>query len=158
MDVESAEVLKLTSAIRCSFQRLRRVADGLHDDLAINASKRAILEDLSVTGPRTVPQIAAAKDVSRQHVQKIVDALINQECAVFVANPEHRRSPFVELTDTGRKIFAEIRKREAKLLGRLSEAMDPRSVKAATTTLHQLLASLEPFTQGEDDDKDTDTD
>lgn len=61
MDTGSAEVLKLTNAIRRSFQRLCRVANGLHGDLAINASKRAILEDLSANGPRTVPQIAALK-------------------------------------------------------------------------------------------------
>lgn len=158
MDVESTEVLKLTSAIRRSFQRLRRVANGLHGDLAINASKRAILEDLSANGPRTVPQIAASKDVSRQHIQKVVDALVEQESVSLVPNPEHQRSPLVELTDSGRAAFAEVQKREIHLLRMLAKAMDPPSVKAATSTLHQLLASLETFTKGEDDDKDSDTD
>lgn len=158
MDAETAEVLKLTVAIRRSFQRLRRVANGLHADLAISASKRAILEDLCSNGPRTVPQIAASKDVSRQHVQKIVDALLNQECVSLVPNPEHQRSPFVDLTGTGRATFAEIRKREIHLLHRLSKAMDPPSVMAAASTLHHLLVSLEPFIKGEDDDKDPDTD
>jgi DNA-binding MarR family transcriptional regulator len=154
MKDRQARIVDLIAAIRRAFQRLRRVADDLHRDIEITAAMRAVLEDLSLHGPRTVPQIAAAKDVSRQHIQQIVDGLAARQLVSLNANPNHRRSSLAALTPAGRKVFAEIARREAAVIADLARTLDPDGVKDATAILTLLREALEPHDndQGDDDD------
>ena len=59
-------------------------------------------------GPQTVPTMARARNVSRQHVQKSVDGLAAGGLVSLRDNPAHRRSPIVELSDAGKALFAAI--------------------------------------------------
>ena len=149
------EIERLIGLVRQSFQRLKRVGDGLHADLGINASSRAILEDITLNGERTVPQIAASKEVSRQHIQKIVDALIDLGCVTAKPNPDHQRSPFIALTAAGKRKFAEARKREAVVLAKLAMSLKASNVSDGCRALQSLLQSLEPFSKGESNERNS---
>ena len=111
-------------------------------DPAASAALRAVLETLTENGPQTVPQIAHAKSVSRQHIQKIADALIAEGYVETAANPAHRRSPFIAATAKGRKTFAKMKQREKKIFAELAVALRGKEVAVAAATIDQLNALL----------------
>ncbi len=65
-----------------------------------------VLKSLVTDGAQTVPQIANARPVSRQHCQTIVNNLTDQGLAEFIENPKHKRSKLVRATKKGRARFA----------------------------------------------------
>ncbi|HEY7607806.1 MAG TPA: MarR family winged helix-turn-helix transcriptional regulator [Alphaproteobacteria bacterium] len=144
---------RLIKLVRLCFQRLRAAGDTLHADLGISASLRAALETLYELGEDTVPEIARAKSVSRQHIQKIVDALLPLGHVTARANPGHRRSPLIALTAKGRRLFETMRQREAGVVAALAKRLDGAELAAALRTLAILAESLPPRSKGESDDE-----
>jgi DNA-binding MarR family transcriptional regulator len=136
------DVVRLTRLVRLCFNQMKMVGDALHADLGIPAALRAVLESLTESGPRTVPQIAAAKSVSRQHIQKIADALIAAGHARTLENPAHRRSPLIAATAKGRKAFAQMKKREQRIFAELATRLAGKNIAAAIAALEGLSAVL----------------
>jgi len=150
---------KVIREIRQAFHRLGAVADDLHAEAGVTAAMRGVMETLAEGGPQTVPAMARAKSVSRQHIQVLVNALIEAKLAAYQNNPAHKRSPFVVLTDDGNLEFAKIRHREARLLRQLSDSHSKKDLTVAQRTLEVLnveLSALPPFNRRNDDD-DTNT-
>jgi len=144
----------LILAVRGCFRRLRRAADDLHRDLGISASMRAMMETLSDGPPRTVPEIARLKGVSRQHVQVNIDALLRARLVETRDNPAHRRSPLIALTKSGMEAFREIRRREASLLHSLAAGLGRSQQQAAIHVLTELSERLTPSQKEGDTDDD----
>ena len=132
----------LSRAIRASFSRLRALGDALHADLGITASMRAVMESLAERGAQTVPQIARAKGVSRQHIQVNVDALIEAGLVAVNSNPEHKRSSLLDLSKAGRRAFDKMRRREAEILRDLVRRVPRADVAIALRTLQVFNAAL----------------
>src|SRR5262245_37627217 len=122
-NARATDVEKIAREVRHLFQVLRALADVLHKDTGLNASTRAVMEALA-EGPRTVPDVARAKSVTRQHIQVLVDELVKSELIELRPNPAHLRSPLVALTRKGEAVFATVRKREAPLLDGLASGLD----------------------------------
>jgi DNA-binding MarR family transcriptional regulator len=140
---ESVELIRL---IRRNIHLLTAWADRMHGDLDITASMRAVMESLDEGGPQTVPQIARAKGVSRQHIQAIVDQLVPAGLAASAENPAHRRSKLIALTPRGQDVFNEIRRREAPVFAALEAALptdELRAANAALRRLHAFMTSLD---------------
>lgn len=136
----------LARDVRGTFQDLRGFADRLHADSGISASMRAVLEHLCQAGPQTVPTIAAAKSVSRQHIQGLVDQLLVAGLARRQANPAHKRSVLIALSPKGRAVFDAMRQREAESLRRIADALGTLDVAGARTVLTGLRAALREAT------------
>jgi DNA-binding MarR family transcriptional regulator len=68
------------------------------------------LRALALDGERTVPELARARPISRQHCQTIVNALIAQGLAALAPNPRHRRSHLVCITKKGRTRYEQMTK------------------------------------------------
>lgn len=137
---------ELILAVRAVYHRLAHTADALHRDLRIHASQRAVLEALASHGRQSVPSIARTKHVTRQHIQAIVNSLVEAGLAETVENPAHRRSPLLRMTPEGQGRFDRIRVREGRLLTALSAQLGARKLASATRTLRELgevLGSLD---------------
>ena len=91
------------------FQRLRATSDELLDATGINSSQRAVLEFLHGQPPQTVPAIARERTVSRQHIQTVVNDLLELGLVEAIDNPSHKRSPLIRTTAAGEALFASIR-------------------------------------------------
>jgi DNA-binding MarR family transcriptional regulator len=122
---------------RLLFHRLRAVADVIHQADQITAGMRGVLESLALSGSQTVPQLARARPVSRQHIQLLVNTLLDRGLVELVDNPAHKKSPLVQLTETGTHAIATIQAREARLLSQVSIALPESDL---TTTLQTLQA------------------
>jgi DNA-binding MarR family transcriptional regulator len=136
------DVVRLTRLVRLCFNRMKTLGDALHADLGIPAALRAVLETLIDDGPQTVPQVAAAKSVSRQHIQKIADALIAAGHVETLDNPAHRRSSFIAATAKGRKTFAQMKRREQRIFAELATRLAGKNIAAAIAALEGLSAVL----------------
>src|SRR5215813_12584173 len=79
------------------FHRLRFVADQIHHRGEMTGGLRSILRSLDKLGEQTVPQMARARSVTRQHVQALVNQLVKERLVEFIANPAHKRSPLAPL-------------------------------------------------------------
>jgi DNA-binding MarR family transcriptional regulator len=135
-------LLDLLGQIRTCFNRLKLLAGQLHEDLGVNPSMRAVMESLQAEDRQSVPEIARAKSVSRQHIQTIMNALQKAGLVESLDNPAHRRSPLFTLTAKGRTVFREIRRREIVPLRRLAANLSPDSLARAAATLKRLSHDL----------------
>jgi len=138
MSDDALRLIELIVNCRLCFHRLAAVADALHADLGINAAMRGVLESLSGGADWTVPRIARAKGVSRQHIQVTVDTLRAAGLVELRPNPAHRRSPLVVASEKGAAVFAEMRRREGRVLKELAAELTP----AGITTTRDTLAAL----------------
>lgn len=124
-------------ATRHLFHRLANAADAAHADLGVTASQRAVLEALARDGAQSVPQIARAKGVSRQHIQMIVNSLSAAGLVDARDNPAHQRSPLLVLTPDGERCFRDIGNREQEILTELAQSFRLGDLEVAAETLRK---------------------
>lgn len=117
------------------FHALRAVALHLHREEGITATERGILRELAAKGPRTVPQMARERLVSRQNIQSVVRQLNEKGWTQVVSNPAHRRSGLIELTPAGWALVETIARREREVLSRFPLDGEAPDLKDAARTL-----------------------
>jgi len=91
--------------------------------------------------PRTVPQIARRLGVTRQNVQRIADLLVTEGSANFAPNPDHRASPFLELSVRGHASLATITKAADGYHAKLARKLADADIKAIHRGLRRLIAA-----------------
>jgi DNA-binding MarR family transcriptional regulator len=135
------------------FHRLANAAERAHADLGLTASQRAVLEALASAGPQSVPQIARAKGVSRQHIQTIANALVDAALIETRDNPAHQRSPLLALTPEGERCFQQVQQREQTILSELAQRFRLVDLETTARTLKTASRLLEQTNdeQGEDE-------
>ncbi len=142
----AARLGRLMRLVRVCFRDMTVAAGRLHADLGINASTRAVLEFLAENGPATVPEIARSRNVSRQHIQQLADALVAAGYCACAGNPAHRRSQLLQMTETGRVVFAAAMAREKVYLERMSAEFPAGDLARAADALERFHALLEQET------------
>jgi DNA-binding MarR family transcriptional regulator len=141
--------------VRSCFHRLKALAEELHGDTGVTPAMRAVLETLAASGSQTVPEIARLKGVSRQHIQIIVNALLEVAFVETQSNPTHRRSQIIALTEKGASTFQALTRREAAPLRKLAstfEVKELRHARAVLSSINERLKSEEK--KGDTDDTD----
>ena len=136
-----SEMDDFIDALREAFFALRSLSTRLLADLECSPAERGVLAELGNQGPRPVPAMARVRGISRQAMQKAVDAMIERGWLRTEPNPEHARSQLIALTPAGDKLWIVIKKREAA-------ALVAREVPVSATELARaaaVLAKLKPF-------------
>lgn len=134
--------MHLFDEVRLLEHRLVQAAGRLHADGQVSIPGRAVLEFLQWHGPTSVPDIARARYVTRQHIQTIVDTLSGQGLVRPEPNRAHRRSPLFRLTDTGATAIRSMHERERQVLEQGLQAIDPAAV-AASAVLADVRHALD---------------
>lgn len=124
------------------FHRLRALAAQLHGQGELTAARRGILRELDRLGPRTVPQMARARPVSRQHIQTEVNELEAEGLVELVENIAHKRSRLVRLTPKGKAVLEAMNRREAELFATIELAISEQTLRATTEVLQALRDTL----------------
>ena len=125
------------------FHRLRIVADQIHHRGEMTGGLRSILRSLDKLGEQTVPQMARARSVTRQHVQALVNQLVKERLVEFIANPAHKRSPLARLTPLGKKTVDAMNRNEAGLLDMADLSVTEKELREAAETLRTVRAYFE---------------
>lgn len=141
MAAPQPELEALIDEVRLLWNTLVRRGETLHRREALTMGMRAVLEFLRRSGPASVPSIARARGVTRQHIQALVNPLVDAGLVEAAPNPAHRRSPLIRLTAKGERSIDRMRRREAQVLGVVAVAR-PELARAAET-LRALRRSLE---------------
>lgn len=138
-----SEAYQVTWLIRRLFRAMADRADRYLRDVGVSAADRAVLEFLSPDRQLTVPDIARRYQVTRQHVQATANGLLHRGLLQTVANPRHKRSPLLRLSERGQQLFTRIRRREALLLDELFADIEIADIATTRRTLQQLLDQLQ---------------
>ena len=139
---KSVALLSLFSTTTALFFRLKIVAEQVHHQGSISAGKRGVLMSLRELGPQTVPQLARARPVSRQHIQSLVNSLLDEGHVEYVENPAHKRSRLVRLTQRGCAILTTMIQREMNLLEGIALGIDTEALQLAENVLDTIREYL----------------
>ena len=90
----------------------------------------------------SVPQIAQQYSVSRQHVQVTVNHLLEIGILLSTANPRHKRSQLMRLTEKGQTLFMQIRSKDSEILQQVFAGVPDEDVRVTRATLSSLLTNL----------------
>ncbi len=115
-----------------------RAAERTLDGTGLTAGERTLLDALRTHGPRTVPQLARSLDLDRQPVQRWVNHAAELGLVVTTANPAHRRSSLVRLTDEGTAMMRGVQEAEAGELRRGLADLSAGEVRTALRVLDRI--------------------
>jgi DNA-binding MarR family transcriptional regulator len=110
--------------------------------MGVTASMCAVMASLATGEARSVPELARQRGVSRQHIQTVINALIQAGLARAARNPSHRRSPLLALTDEGLQRLRAVEAREAEHLVRMAPAISHQELAATTSLFDHLERDL----------------
>jgi DNA-binding MarR family transcriptional regulator len=110
----------------------------------LTAARWQVLGALALADrPLTVPQIARRMGLTRQSVQASVKRLVNTGLVAVEDNPDHRRSPLIRLTPTGRTRYGALQRRQARWIDELAAGLGAGRLDAAAQILRRLIERLE---------------
>ncbi len=139
---EGEAVFRLMLEVLQTFHRLRAIGAEEGAVTPGGGGSWGLMRSLAEGGPQTVPMIARARPVSRQHIQKLADELAAEGLVEFVENPEHRRSKLVRLTASGRARYKAVSGRIQALADELGHGLDAKKVAVAADVLARLRERL----------------
>jgi DNA-binding MarR family transcriptional regulator len=93
--------------------------------------------------PKTVPQIARRLGVTRQGVQRLAAALVKDGSATFERNPDHRASPHLALTASGRADLARLSKAAKAYHAAVASGVTAEDLRALRAGLKRLIQATE---------------
>ena len=128
--------------VRLLWHVLAQTTERLHEGESVTLGMRAVLEFLARHGPTAVPEIARSRQVTRQHIQALVNDLLELRLVSLDDNPAHRRSALVRLTAEGQRAIDRMRRRERQFLERLELEARPDDLRRAATTLSAVRKAL----------------
>jgi DNA-binding MarR family transcriptional regulator len=132
----------LIREILFSFFRLNATGERLFASIGQTPGKVSLMRSLMEQGPQSVSQIARARPVARQAVQRMADELAEQALVEFVENPTHRRAKLARLTAKGKKLMDEAMGAELQWAGRMARNFSEREVEIAREVIRRLTAIL----------------
>jgi DNA-binding MarR family transcriptional regulator len=142
---KATDIQRLIEEIILTFRRLRVASSEIHGDGTPIAGQRGVLIDLARIGPQSVPAIARAHGVSRQHIQVLIDRFRLRGLIELCENPAHQRSKLVQLTKKGTDLVKAMREREDAALISLNLQKSPDQIRNATAVLYEFRKHLEDF-------------
>ncbi len=132
----------LLDEVRLTWHAMSRAGERLHARERVTLGMRGVLEFLALNGPSTVPHVARSRKVTRQHVQAIVNALVELRLAALAPNPAHERSPLIRLIPEGERVIQRMRERERRFFERAGTGRDEDGLRRAAEILRTVRETL----------------
>ncbi|HLI30895.1 MAG TPA: MarR family transcriptional regulator [Terriglobia bacterium] len=92
---------------------------------------------------KTVAQAARRLGLARQSLQRTADQLVRLGLAQYTENPDHVRSPLLQITDQGRKVLSVLTREAKKSHIRLSAGLKRAELMTVLRVVRQLCRALE---------------
>jgi DNA-binding MarR family transcriptional regulator len=140
---EAGEVL--TDLILTTFRlngRLMEAAQEMAGKGGITAAWWQVLGGV-LDQPRSVAQIGRLMGMTRQGVQRVADLLVARQLAEYRQNPAHRRAKLLACTEAGYWAIRRIGLIQRPFAARIGAEVGADQLRAALTTMRQLVAVLE---------------
>ncbi|KAA3640230.1 MAG: MarR family transcriptional regulator [Proteobacteria bacterium] len=118
--------------------------DQLIQTLGISSARWKVLGALSESAmPMTVPDIARMMGQSRQAVQRLANEMKKEGLIKTQANPEHKRSKQLRLTESGRKMYAAIMQKYIPWINAIGEEFSSADLTRVSAVLQKLIHRFE---------------
>jgi DNA-binding MarR family transcriptional regulator len=125
------------------FHRLRWVAEQIYGEDGRSTTRRGLLRGLVRYGPRTVPALARTRQVTRQHVQTAVNALLAEGLVERCPNPRHARSSLIRATAAGQAFVRRLDEIDARVLVAAAGDLPENALRTTVQTLARMRAGFE---------------
>jgi DNA-binding MarR family transcriptional regulator len=145
------ETLAALQAVYIEVERLYHQSNAFIDRIyqrgEVSLARRSVLLTLLPLGTegQTVPQLARGRSVSRQYMQRLVNALASEGLVETVPNPAHKRSPFIRLSERGRTYLLTMLQREVGLVARMEVPFEGQRLRDTA----EALQAIRQWQQGE---------
>ena len=123
--------------------QLRQIAGELQTPGGLPVGGKMVLEVLARYGAKTVPQVARIRATSRQNIQVLVNKLEKDGHVSLVQNPAHKRSPFVELTESGKAALGQMLQTEESARQSLFLQLSKSDVLSSAELLNRIRKLLD---------------
>ena len=140
---EGESIHALVVELTFTFFKLRSSGDSQYQRYGLSSGRMALMRSLQTGGPQTVSAIAASRPVARQGIQRMVNAMVEDDLLVLTDNPRHKRAKLVALSDAGASLYQKVFEEEIEFMNQLSEGMSLDSIKQCREVLAQVREQLE---------------
>jgi len=138
------ELSRLCLAVFRANGLLLRAGDALTAPLGLSSARWQVLGALALaSSPLSVPRIAEAMGLTRQGVQKQINALAAAGHVEKNRNPSRRGSPLFRLTARGQEAYAAVDARYRAWAERMAAGLAGEQLSEASKVLEALLERLE---------------
>ncbi len=109
--------------------------------------------------PKSVSEMARELGLARQSVQRLADALVAEDMAVYENNPKHARAKLFTPTDSGRMTIGRLADGQSAWANSITTSLTAAELADCLTTMRYLIARMnaegnrhpEPDQNGSDD-------
>jgi DNA-binding MarR family transcriptional regulator len=145
-DLKNTDKYQVVWLIRRLFRSMGSYTNSYLEDLGISAAERAVMEFLVNDEKLSVPDIAGKYQVSRQHIQVNVNALLEKGLVMTENNPKHRRSQLIVLTKKGKRYFERVLAKDTEAINMIFSHISESECKQIHKNLKKMYINL---TEGE---------
>jgi len=118
--------------------------DQMGSEYGVSSARWKILGALSLAGePQTVPQIARSMGLTRQAVQRLVDAMHDDELLLFQDNPDHKRAKLISLTELGQRVYLKLDEKQSEWARKCSTAITMAELETTLSVLKRISDSID---------------
>lgn len=118
--------------------------DDMGSEYGITSARWKILGALYLAGePQTVPQIARSMGLTRQAVQRLVDAMHQDELLVFQDNPGHKRAKLISLSERGKTIYLKLDEKQSVWAMTCSKDIGREELETTLSVLKRIAVSMD---------------
>jgi DNA-binding MarR family transcriptional regulator len=131
--------------------RIIASGDALVAGIGLTSARWQVLGAIALqAGPAPVVRIADAMGLTRQSVQRTVDALAEEGLILFRPNPHHQRAKLVALTPKGDALYRSAMRLQKPWAAKLAAGIDASALQAALRVVKTLRGRLEGAEQSGD--------
>lgn len=117
--------------------------DQMGSEYGITSARWKILGALSLAGePQTVPQIARKMGLTRQAVQRLVDAMHEDELLLFNENPDHKRAKLISLSEFGAMAYSQLGEKQSGWAVKCSADITQAELETTLSVLKRVSAAI----------------
>jgi len=151
MRCSEAEILtKIILAVFRINGSLLEAGDELVKPLRLTSARWQVMGAVALAGTQlTAPQIAAAMGITRQGVQKQLNAMVEEGLLTQHTNPGHKRSPLFTLSELGAQVYEEVDGLQAGWANQLVAGISSNELLVTLRTLEAVHGRLIGEHQGE---------
>ncbi|HIF73843.1 MAG TPA: MarR family transcriptional regulator [Porticoccaceae bacterium] len=118
--------------------------DAMTEQLGLTSARWKVIGAIALsTAGLTVPGIARVLGQSRQAVQRITDAMVQDGVLAYMPNPKHKRSVLVTLTDEGMRIYNILREVQDPWAIENTEDIPSEELETTLRLVHRLIKKFD---------------
>jgi len=118
--------------------------DRMGSEHGITSARWKVLGALALAGePQTVPQIARNMGLTRQAVQRLVDAMRDDQLLVSQDNPDHKRARLIQLSKLGETVYSKMDATQSRWAAQCAAGISKAELETTLAVLARISDSMD---------------